>query len=211
MSSKVKAHRRGVMLVISSPSGAGKSTLAKMLIDAFEDVVLSVSATTRDIRPGEIDGKHYHFLDHEQFTARIEKGDFLEWARVFDHFYGTPWADTEALLKSGTDVIFDVDWQGADALHDKMPNDVVSVFILPPSIDDLRNRLAQRPGSTDELVARRMRDARDDVAHWRRYDYCIVNDDVHEAFEELRSVLMTERKKRMRQIHLEQHARSLMH
>lgn len=210
MLNKSDQPRRGVMLVISSPSGAGKSTLASMLISEFEDVVLSVSATTRDIRPGEVDGKHYHFLSHAEFEQRIGEDDFLEWAQVFDHYYGTPRADTEARLRDGQDVIFDVDWQGGDALHDQMPNDVVSVFVLPPSIEALRERLAARPGSTDEMVERRMRDARHEIRHWRRYDYCIINDSLHGAYAELKSILLTERLKRLRQTHLDHHVRDLL-
>lgn len=210
MSNSPVPTRRGVMLVISSPSGAGKSTLASKLIEEFDDVKLSVSATTRAIRPGEIDGQHYHFLSHDQFEQRIAENDFLEWARVFDHYYGTPRANTEARLSAGQDVIFDVDWQGGDELHDKMPNDVASVFVLPPSIEALSNRLAARPGSTPEMVERRMRDAKNEISHWRRYDYCIINDDLNVAFSELKSILMTERLKRLRQTHLDGHVRNLL-
>ena len=151
--------RRGLMLVISSPSGAGKTSLSRKLMEDFDQVVLSVSATTRDPRPNETDGVDYHFKSRETFQKMIEENAFLEWAHVFDRFYGTPRADTEAKLEAGQDVIFDVDWQGADALHDQMPNDVVSVFILPPSIPALRERLMKRPGSTPENVERRMADA----------------------------------------------------
>jgi len=202
--------RRGLMLVISSPSGAGKTTLAKMLLDEFGDTVLSVSITTRDPRPNEEDGVHYHFKTKEYFREMIEKREFLEWARVFDHFSGTPRADTVAHLEDGKDVLFDVDWQGADALHDQMPNDCVSVFILPPSIEALEQRLAARPGSTPEMVARRMRDAKAEIKHWRRYDYCIVNDDLEEAFGKLRRILLVERTKRLREHGLEEHVRKLL-
>lgn len=202
--------RRGLMLVISSPSGAGKTTLSRMLMDEFDDVKLSVSATTREPRPGEEDGVHYHFKSHEDFRAMIGRREFLEWALVFDNLYGTPRADTEKKLEAGEDVLFDVDWQGADALHDQMPRDVVSVFILPPSIDALRERLAQRPGSTDEIVARRMRDAKAEMRHWRRYDYAIVNDDLTAAYKRLERILLTERLKRLRQLSLEDHVRDLM-
>ncbi len=202
--------RRGLMLVISSPSGAGKTTLARMLMDEFEDVALSVSATTRDPRPNEQDGVDYHFKSLEDFRALIADQDFLEWARVFDHYYGTPRADTVALLKAGRDVIFDVDWQGADALHDQMPNDVVSVFVLPPSIEALEARLRARPGSTDETVARRMADAKAEIMHWRRYDYCIVNDNLDEAYQQLRRLFLVERTKRLRQLDLDAHVRQLL-
>lgn len=209
MSNK-RAPRRGLMLVISSPSGAGKTTLSRRLMDEFSDVVLSVSATTRAPRPGETDGKDYHFKSDADFREMIQNEDFLEWAKVFDHYYGTPRADTEVRLKAGKDVIFDVDWQGADALHDEMPQHCVSVFVLPPSIDALRNRLAARPGMTEESVERRMRDARAEIRHWRRYDYCIVNDDLDTAYEELRRILLVERMKRLRQRHLDALARVLL-
>ncbi len=202
--------RRGLMLVISSPSGAGKSTLSRRLMDEDAQVTLSVSATTRAPRPDETDGVHYHFLSKPQFEAMIAKGGFLEWARVFDNYYGSPRADTEARLAAGTDVIFDVDWQGADALHDQMRNDVVSIFVLPPSIGALEKRLVSRPGSTPDGVARRMRDAKSEIRHWRRYDYCIVNDDLETAFRDLKVILAAERLKRLRRPHLEHLVRSLL-
>lgn len=197
------ANRRGLMLVISSPSGAGKTTLSRKLMESHPEICLSVSATTREPRPGEEDGKHYHFVDVERFQTMIRDRAFLEWARVFDHYYGTPRAEVEARLSSGRDVIFDVDWQGADAIHDQMPNDVVSVFILPPSIAALRDRLEQRPGSTPEKVERRMAGAQNEIRHWRRYDYVIVNEDLDTAYSELERILMTERQKRLRNLDLE--------
>ncbi|MEL6663225.1 MAG: guanylate kinase [Pseudomonadota bacterium] len=202
--------RRGLMLVISSPSGAGKTSLSRALMKEFEDVELSVSATTRDPRPNETDGIDYHFKTRSGFEAMIQNNEFLEWAHVFDKYYGTPRANTEAKLDDGLDLIFDVDWQGADALHDQMPNDVVSVFVLPPSIDALRERLSQRKGSTPENVDRRMADAEKEIRHWRRYNYCIVNDDFDEAYGVLRRILLTERMKRLRQRHLEGHVRRLL-
>lgn len=202
--------RRGLMLVISSPSGAGKTTLSRRLMAEFDDVDLSISATTRAPRPNETDGVDYHFLTKADFEQMIARGEFFEWARVFDHYYGTPRADTPAKLAAGTDMIFDVDWQGADALHDQAPNDVVSVFVLPPSIEVLEARLVARPGSTPESVARRMRDARVEIMHWRRYDYCIVNDDLEAAYEELRDILLAERRKRLRQNHLDPLVRRLL-
>ena len=207
---KDSGKRRGLMLVLSSPSGAGKTTLARKLIDEYPDVKLSVSATTRPPRPGEVDGVDYYFRTAEQFHEMIERREFLEWAHVFDKYYGTPKADTVARLESGEDVLFDVDWQGADALHDQMPNDVVSVFILPPSISALQARLAARPGSTPEIVARRMEDAKREIMHWRRYDYVIVNDDLEVAYQRLRRILLVERLKRLRQLDLEDHVRQLL-
>lgn len=202
--------RRGLMLVISSPSGAGKTTLARKLMAEFEDVVLSVSATTRSPRPNETDGVDYHFRSETEFRQMIANREFLEWAKVFDRYYGTPRADTVAELEAGRDVLFDVDWQGADALHDQMPNDCVSVFVLPPSIEALEARLRARPGSDDEMVARRMRDAKAEILHWRRYDYCIVNDDLEVAYEKLRRILLVERTKRLREHGLEDHVRRLL-
>lgn len=202
--------RRGLMLVISSPSGAGKTTLARMLMKEFQDVVLSVSVTTRAPRPNETDGVDYHFKSEEDFRKMIANREFLEWAKVFDRYYGTPRADTVAQLEAGNDVLFDVDWQGADALHDQMPNDCVSVFVLPPSIEALESRLSAREGSTPDMVARRMRDAQAEILHWRRYDYCIVNDDLEEAYEKLRRILLVERTKRLREHKLEDHVRGLL-
>jgi len=210
MSSEKQVRRRGLMLVISSPSGAGKTTLSRRLMQEFPDVTLSVSATTRDPRPGEVDGRDYQFRTLAEFRDMIAADAFLEWAKVFDRYYGTPRADTVALLEQGKDVIFDVDWQGADALHDEMPNDVVSVFVLPPSIAALRERLAAREGMNAEGVERRMRDARAEIRHWRRYDYCIVNDDLTTAYDKLRCILLVERQKRLRQRHLDAHVRDLL-
>ncbi|MEZ5955195.1 MAG: guanylate kinase [Hyphomonas sp.] len=207
---KDSGRRRGLMLVLSSPSGAGKTTLSKMLLEEFRDAKLSVSATTRPPRPNEVDGKDYFFKSSEEFHGMIERREFLEWAHVFDKYYGTPRADTVARLEAGEDVLFDVDWQGADALHDQMPNDVVSVFILPPTISALEERLAARPGSTPEIVARRMEDAKREIMHWRRYDYVIVNDNLDVAYQRLRRILLVERLKRLRQLDLEDHVRELL-
>ncbi len=210
MSNEQMGKRRGLMLVLSSPSGAGKTTLSHKLLDEFDDVNLSVSATTRTPRPNEVDGQDYHFRSVDDFKAMIARREFLEWAHVFDRYYGTPRADTVAKLESGEDILFDVDWQGADALHDEMPNDVVSVFILPPSIEELEARLAARPGSTPEDVARRMVDARREIMHWRRYDYAIINDNLDEAYQRLRRILLVERLKRLRQLDLDDHVRYLL-
>jgi guanylate kinase len=210
MSNEQPGRRRGLMLVLSSPSGAGKTTLSKMLLKEFSDVKLSVSATTRPPRPNEVDGIDYHFKTPEQFQSMIANREFLEWARVFDKHYGTPRADTVKRLEAGEDILFDVDWQGADALHDQMPNDVVSVFVLPPSLEALESRLLGREGSTAEIVARRMDEARREIMHWRRYDYAIVNDDLDQAYQRLRRILLTERLKRLRQLDLEDLVRRLL-
>ena len=198
------------MLVLSSPSGVAKTTLSKMLLDEFSDVKLSVSATTREPRPNEVNGKDYFFKKQDEFRAMIDRREFLEWAHVFDKYYGTPKADTEARLEDGQDVLFDVDWQGADALHDQMPNDVVSVFILPPSIAALEERLKNRPGSSPGMVARRMEDAKREIMHWRRYDYVIVNDSLDVAYQRLKRILLVERLKRLRQLDLEDLVRGLL-
>lgn len=190
--------RRGVMFVISSPSGAGKTTLTRRLIERVAGVELSISGTTRSKRPNEKDGVDYHFRSVEQFKAMIDKEEFLEWAKVFDHYYGTPRSEVEARLTAGIDVVFDVDWQGARSLKTMRPGDVVSVFILPPSIDALRTRLQGRPGATPENVKARLAGAEMDISRWGEYDHAIVNDDLEAAFDELRAILMTERVKRTR-------------
>jgi guanylate kinase len=190
--------RRGVMFVISSPSGAGKTTLCRRLITEVPGVQLSVSATTRTIRPGEKDGVDYHFVSTEEFQNRIDQDDFLEWARVFQHFYGTPRSEVEQRLVQGIDVVFDVDWQGARALKSARPGDVASVFILPPSIAQLKHRLEGRPGADAKSVANRLAGAGQDILRWGEYDFALVNDNLDTAFTELRAILMAERIKRTR-------------
>ncbi|MEX1251604.1 MAG: guanylate kinase [Hyphomonas sp.] len=207
---KDHGRRRGLMLVLSSPSGAGKTTLGEMLVKEFPDVKLSISVTTRDPRPNEQDGVHYHFRTLDAFKALAAEKAFLEWAEVFSGCYGSPKADTVARLEAGEDVLFDVDWQGADALHDQMPNDVVSVFVLPPSMKALRARLEKRPGSTPEMVAMRMEGAKREIMHWRRYDYVIINEDLDIAYQRLKRILLVERLKRLRQLDLEDHVRTLL-
>ena len=188
--------RRGIMLVVSSPSGAGKTTLCRRLLEEATDLKMSVSATTRAIRPGEEEGVHYQFLDTSEFESMISEDAFLEYARVFEHYYGTPRGDIEASLRLGKDVIFDVDWQGARALKQVLPGDVVSVFILPPSITELERRLSGRPRATSDSVKKRLAGAARDIQRWGEYDYIVVNDDLDKAYEQLKSVLVTERLKR---------------
>jgi guanylate kinase len=190
--------RRGVMFVISSPSGAGKTTLCRRLITEVPGVNLSVSATTRAMRPNEVNGVDYHFRTVEEFRDMIDRDDFIEWAQVFKHYYGTPRSEVEQRLVSGIDVVFDVDWQGARALKTIRPGDVVSVFILPPSIVQLRHRLEGRPGAEAKSVASRLAGAGQDILRWGEYDYAIVNDNLDTAFTELRAILMAERTKRTR-------------
>ncbi|MBI1250322.1 MAG: guanylate kinase [Alphaproteobacteria bacterium] len=204
-----EAARRGLMLVLSSPSGAGKSTLARMLIASEPGMELSISATTRPPRPGEIDGREYHFLSREQFEQQADRGDFLEWARVFDNYYGTPKAAVDAALAAGRDVLFDVDWQGARALRAAAPDDVVGVFILPPSIEELERRLRARAQDDATVIARRMARAADEIAHWAEYDYVLINRDIDHTFREIVAIIGAERLKRIRQTWLGDFAASL--
>jgi guanylate kinase len=187
------------MLVLSSPSGAGKTTLARKLREGDEDIIImSVSHTTRERRKGEKEGKDYHFVDKDTFAAMRDRGDFLEWAVVFDNYYGTTREPVEQALAGGRDVLFDVDWQGADALRKSAPDDVVSVFILPPSAEDLEQRLNVRAEDPPEVVRRRMRGASNEIQHWDEYDYVVVNHDVDQSATALRAILAAERLRRER-------------
>ncbi|MDP3738207.1 MAG: guanylate kinase [Hyphomonadaceae bacterium] len=186
------------MFVISSPSGAGKTTLCRRLITEVPGVELSISATTRPARPGEANGVDYQFRSQEQFQDMIDRDEFLEWAKVFKNFYGTPRSEVEARLVSGVDVVFDVDWQGARALKTIRPGDVCSVFILPPSIAQLKQRLEGRPGSDPKTVQSRLDGAGQDILRWGEYDFAIINDNLDTAFAELRAILMMERIRRTR-------------
>ncbi len=194
--------RRGLLFVLSSPSGAGKSTIAKKLLAVDSGLEVSVSATTRPARPGEVDGKDYHFVDLERFRSMVAAGEFLEWAHVFGHRYGTPDAPVNAILAKGQDVLFDIDWQGAQQLHQQAGGDVVRVFILPPSMDELHRRLAGRATDTAEVIEARMARAASEIAHWDGYDYVLVNDDVERCFGEVKTILAAERLKRSRQTSL---------
>jgi guanylate kinase len=200
MSGDIK--RRGLMLVVSSPSGAGKTTIARALLDRDPGVLLSVSATTRPKRPGEIDGKDYVFVTPAIFEAMASAGQFLEHARVFDHRYGTPAAPVEAALERGRDVLFDIDWQGTQQLAEKARDDLVRVFILPPSTRELERRLRTRARDPDEVVKRRMAKAADEMSHWAEYDYVIVNRDLEDSLARVAAILAAERLKRERQIGL---------
>jgi guanylate kinase len=201
--------RRGLMFVLSSPSGAGKTTLSRMLLEADDRVDLSISVTTRPKRPGEIDGRHYHFIDAKRFEAMVKAGDLLEWAEVFGHSYGTPRAPVEQALSGGHDVLFDIDWQGTQQLREKAPKDLVSVFVLPPSIPELERRLRIRAQDGEDVIRARMAKAGGEMSHWAEYDYVVINRDIDHAFSEVRAILAAERLKRERQTGLSSFVRKL--
>ncbi len=204
-----KIARRGLMLVLSSPSGAGKTTLSRMLLKADRGVALSVSVTTRPKRRGERDGRDYHFIDRARFEAMVKKGELLEWAEVFGHRYGTPRRPVLAALKAGRDVLFDIDWQGTQQLSEKARDDLVSVFILPPTVRELERRLERRAQDSQAVIGSRMAKAAGEMSHWPEYDYVIVNREIDEAFAEIRAILAAERLKRERQIGLSEFVRGL--
>ncbi|PLW77395.1 guanylate kinase [Cohaesibacter celericrescens] len=192
--------RRGLMLVLSSPSGAGKSTICRHLLDSDRNLQLSVSATTRTKRGSEIDGVHYQFTSERQFHAMRDRGDLLEWAEVHSNFYGTPRDPVEEALSKGQDVLFDIDWQGTLQLKKAARKDVVSIFILPPSIAELRSRLVRRAEDAEDVIARRLENARIEISHWDEYDYVIINDDLEKAFGAVSAIVEAERHKRERVI-----------
>jgi guanylate kinase len=191
--------RRGMMFVLSSPSGAGKSTLSRMLLED-PGVQLSISVTTRPQRPGEVDGRHYHFIDKARFDDMVRNGELLEWAHVFGNFYGSPRAPVEKALAAGCDVLFDVDWQGTRQIRDRARSDVVSVFVLPPSVRELERRLHSRAQDSDAVIRGRMDRASDEMSHWTEYDYVVINNDINQTFAELSTILAAERLKREHRI-----------
>jgi guanylate kinase len=191
--------RRGLMLVLSSPSGAGKTSIARHLLETDLNLRLSISATTRPMRPGEVHGRDYWFCDHADFNVMLNKGELLEHARVFDNWYGTPAAPVMEHIAAGRDVLFDIDWQGAQQLRQIAREDMVSVFILPPSTRELERRLQARGSDSAEVVARRMRQAADEISHWAEYDYVIVNDDFERSIDGVTAILRSARLHRARQ------------
>ena len=190
--------RRGVMLVLSSPSGAGKTTLSRKLLDMDSGVELSVSVTTRPKRSGEVDGRDYHFIDRARFDQMVRNGELLESAVVFDHHYGTPRAPVEAALAAGRDMLFDIDWQGAKQLSEKMRADIVSIFILPPSMTELKSRLQRRAEDSAKTIETRLHNARTELEHWREYDYVVINNDLDRAFSAVKAIVTAERLRRDR-------------
>src|ERR1700748_2106737 len=203
------SERRGLMFVLSSPSGAGKTTLSRLLIDRVSGLSMSVSATTRPMRPGEVAGRDYLFVDKARFEEMVAQGELLEWATVFDNCYGTPRAPVEAALSAGQDVLFDIDWQGTQQLREKARADVVSVFILPPSAADLEKRLHSRAQDAQDVIRRRMSRASHEMSHWAEYDYIAINPEIDEAFAEVQSILKAERLKRQRRTGLTSFVRDL--
>src|SRR5919109_4874105 len=201
--------RRGLMLVLSSPSGAGKTTLSRKLLEVDSGVDLSISVTTRPQRPGEVDGRDYHFIDKKKFDGLVANRELLEWAEVFGHCYGTPRAPVEAGLAAGRDVLFDIDWQGTQQLREKARSDMASVFVLPPSIPELERRLRIRAQDDEAVIRRRMAKAADELSHWAEYDYVVINDDLERAFADVRMILAAERLKRERQPGLSAYVRNL--
>lgn len=194
--------RRGLMLVLSSPSGAGKTSIARKLLELDEAITMSVSVTTRKKRPGEVAGRDYHFIDRTEFDLMVNRRELLEHAKVFDNYYGTPKKPVEEQLAIGRDVLFDIDWQGTQQLRDAAREDLVSVFILPPSTGELERRLRSRAQDTPAIVAKRMSKASDEMSHWPEYDYIVVNHDFEKSVAEVHSILTAERMRRQRQIGL---------
>lgn len=210
MSAASGIERRGLMLVLSSPSGAGKTTLSKRILQRDRGITMSVSLTTRGQRPGELDGVDYHFVRKEQFADKVSRGEFLEYATVFGNSYGTLRAPVDDALRVGRDILFDIDWQGTQQLKSKAREDVVSIFILPPSRRELEKRLSSRGQDSPETVASRMAQANSEISHWAEYDYVIVNDDIDAAEARIVQIIDAERSRRSRQTGLSDFVRTLL-
>jgi guanylate kinase len=202
--------RRGLLIVLSSPSGAGKSTISRLLLEAEPDVSISVSATTRPKRPGETDDVDYHFVDDAEFDRMIAAGEFVEWANVFNHRYGTPKAPVKQVLREGRDILFDIDWQGSRQLEPDFGEHLVTIFLLPPSMEELERRLVSRGTDSAEVIADRMRRAADEINHWAEYEYVLVNQAMDECLAQVRAILAAERAKRVRQTRLNDFVRDLI-
>jgi len=202
--------RRGLLIVLSSPSGAGKTTISRMLLESDGDVTMSVSATTRPKRPGETDDVDYHFVDDAEFDRMIAAGEFVEWAHVFGYRYGTPKAPVKAALREGRDILFDIDWQGARQLEPDFGEHLVTIFLLPPSMEELERRLRARGTDSDQVIADRMRRAADEIDHWAEYEYVLVNRDMNECLLQVRAIVTAERLKRVRQTQLNPFVRELI-
>ena len=210
MADQESLYRRGLMFILSSPSGAGKTTVARRLLREDGAIAMSVSVTTRPPRPGEVEGKDYHFVDEPEFRRMVEDGELLEWAEVFGNHYGTPKSHIKAGLKDGHDFLFDIDWQGTQQLYQRMEVDVVRVFLLPPSIGALEDRLRSRGTDSEEVIQGRMARARSEISHWDGYDYVVINDDIDACFDKVRTILEAERMRRARQTGLVDFTRDLM-
>lgn len=206
----VEIYRRGFMFVLSSPSGAGKTTISRRLLELDENLTMSISATTREKRAGEVDGKDYFFIDTDQFADMLQRGEFLECAEVFGNHYGTPEKMVNDALNEGVDVLFDIDWQGTEQLAGKRREDLVSIFILPPSMRELANRLTKRASDTEEVISSRMDKAANEISHWNSYDYVLLNQDLDVCIQNVLSILHAERKRRERQHGLTQFVETLL-
>ena len=206
---EILGKNKGVMLVLSSPSGAGKSSICKALLNLDKNLYLSISTTTRKKRPNEISGKDYNFVSINEFQKKLDQNEFIEHAKVFDNFYGTDKSLVETKINEGKDLLFDIDWQGAQQLREKMREDIVSVFILPPSKKELEIRLKKRGQDTDEVVKQRMSAATSEITHWAEYDYVIINDDLNISVRTVLGILHSERMKRIRQVGLGEFIRTI--
>ena len=210
MSNSPYSGRRGLMLVVSSPSGAGKTTLCNRLCEAYNHIILSISATTREPRPGEMNGREYHFVSKAEFDDMVKRGAFLEWAHVHENRYGTPRDEVMGRIEAGYDVLFDIDWQGAQQIAKSAPADVVRVFVLPPSMKLLSERLHARAQDREDVIQRRLGRAPVEIGHWNEYDYVLVNRDLKETYQQLESIYLAERMKRVRNPGLEPFVQSLL-
>ena len=202
--------RRGLLIVLSSPSGAGKTTISRMLLESDGDIMMSISATTRPMRPGEVEGIDYHFVDDPAFDRMVEDGEFAEWAYVFDHRYGSPKEPIKEALKVGHDILFDIDWQGTQQLRGAFGTDLVRIFVLPPSMQELERRLRSRGTDSEDVIESRMRRAASEIGHWGEYDYVLINEDMEACLDEVRTIIDAERLRRDRRPYLFDFVRRLV-